>query len=145
MKKLKQIIDKTYLVGLLIDNKEKIMLKLINKTNRTDFRIQAENRGIVTNPTEAENPAWRAWSLTDKTGEQWKIQFTNKVGEFFVESVHANQPPAYCLWLYFKGQEVRIYNLMKNRRIYQNERYLRKYSNLAILINNLVVYNYIKL
>jgi hypothetical protein len=121
------------------------MLKLINKTNKTDFRIQVENRGIVTNPTEAENPAWRAWSLTDKTGEQWKIQFTNKVGEFFVESVHANQPPVYRLWLYFKGQEVRIYNLMKNRRIYQNERYLRKYSNLAILINNLVVYNYIKL
>ena len=122
------------------------MLKLINKTNRTDFRIQAENRGIVTNPTEADNPAWRAWSITDNTGKQWKIQFTNKVGEFFVESVKADQTiPRYRLWLYFRGQEIRIYNLKKNNRIYQNERYLRKYAELAILANSIVVYNYIKL
>lgn len=122
------------------------MLKLINKTSRADFRIQAENRGIVTNPTEADNPAWRAWSLTDKTGERWKIQFTNKVGEFFVESV----PACECdrkirIGLYFKGQKILICQLRKNGRQYKNERYLRKYQELALLVNNLVVYNYIRL
>ena len=122
------------------------MLKLRNNTNRADFRIQVENRGITVNPTQTSIPTWRAWSITDKDGKQWKILFTNHVGEFFVESV----PACECdrkirIGLYFKGQKILICQLRKNGRQYKNERYLRKYQELALLVNNLVVYNYIRL
>lgn len=122
------------------------MLKLINRTNKTDFRIQAENRGITVNPSETTIPTWRAWSITDKDGKQWKILFTNHVGEFFVESVPTCEyDPRFRLGLYFKGQRILICQLRKNGRQYKDERYLRKYSDLALLVNNLVVYNYIRL
>lgn len=122
------------------------MLKLTNKTNKADFRIQMENRGITVNPTQTSIQTWRAWSITDKDGKQWKILFTNHVGEFFVESV----PACECdrkirIGLYFKGQKILICQLRKNGRQYKNERYLRKYQELALLVNNLVVYNYIRL
>ena len=122
------------------------MLKLINRTNKADFRIQMENRGITVNPAQTSIQTWRAWSMTDKDGKQWKILFTNHVGEFFVESV----PTCECdrkirIGLYFKGQKILICQLRKNGRQYKNERYLRKYQELALLVNNLVVYNYIRL
>lgn len=122
------------------------MLKLINNTNKSDFRIQAENHGITVNPSEAAIPTWRAWSVTDKDNKQWKISFTNNVGEFLVESVPTHEyDPQFRLKLYFKGQKVCIGQLIKNGKTYKNERYLRKYKELALLVNNLVVYNYIKL
>ena len=122
------------------------MLKLTNKTNKADFRIQMENRGITVNPAQTSIQTWRAWSMTDKDGKQWKILFTNHVGEFFVESV----PACECdrkirIGLYFKGQKILICQLRKNGRQYKNERYLRKDQELALLVNNLVVYNYIRL
>ena len=122
------------------------MLKLTNKTNKADFRIQMENRGITVNPAQTSIQTWRAWSMTDKDGKQWKILFTNHVGEFFVESVPTCEYDRKIrIGLYFKGQKILICQLRKNGRQYKNERYLRKYQELALLVNNLVVYNYIRL
>ena len=122
------------------------MIKLINRTNKADFRIQMENRGIIVNPTQADIKTHRAWSVIDGNGQQWKICFTNNVGEFLIESItNGKSVPHYLLQVYFKGAKIEICKLNKNGRNYTNEKFLRRFKDIALLANNLVVYSYIKL
>lgn len=121
------------------------MIKLINRTNKADFRIQMENRGIIVNPTQADIKAHRAWSVIDGNGQQWKIFFTNNVGEFLIESITNGKNHHNPLMVYFKGANITIHKLIKNGRSYENERYLRKFTDIVILVNNLIVYGYIRL
>lgn len=124
------------------------MIKFENLITKEQFKKHIEENGIVITELPNKNKCIRGWKMTYPDGRTFIIAFTGEVNEWTVGMQNVeNGLKTYpeVIDFYSSGNYVEIHRALVGNRTYRAEKFLKKYKDLALLVNGLVQFDYLKL
>jgi hypothetical protein len=111
------------------------MYKFINRTTKEEFLNTINfNENNITKTDKNQ------WEITDRYKNKWRLVFIS-VNQFTIY----NDDEPFWVDVYFKGQNVEILQAGISGKKLKSERFLKKFSELAMLISCYFQFNYLKL
>lgn len=124
------------------------MIKFKNLVTKEQLKKTIEENGIVITDLPLENRCIRGWKMTFSDGRTLLIAFTGEVNEWTVglQSLEKGVVNYHeVVDIYSAGDCVAIHRALVGNRTLKAERFLKKYKELALLLNGLVQFGYLKL
>lgn len=124
------------------------MIKFKNLVTKEQLEKTIEENGIAIINLPLENECIRGWKMTFSDGRTYIIAFTGEVNEWTVglqslENGLVTYPEV--IDIYSAGDCVEIHRALVGNRTLRAEKFLKKYKELALLLNGLVQFGYFKL
>ncbi len=124
------------------------MIKFKNSVTNEQLKKTIEDNGIVITDLPLKNNCIRGWRMTLSNGKTLIIAFTGEVNEWTIgvqslENGLVTYPEV--IDIYSAGDCVEIHRALVGNRNLKAERFLKKYKELALLLNGLVQFGYLKL
>lgn len=120
------------------------MYKFTNATPKEVFISNAEWCGQKIKRIKSPIKTQRKWSVTDRWGNEWIVVFKGNVSEFSVYNVvkhHSDVPFSVDIVTY--GNKIEIHKATTGGRVMQADRLLKKYSQLAMMVNCYLQFGYL--
>ena len=111
-----------------------------------EIRIQCDAEEV----SSPDNGEWRdyikgrkAWEITDRFNNRWEVVFNGNVNEWTISGCVDYEP--FKVFVYMTDSHVEIHKAYHNGRTIKADRLLKKYINLASLVNCYHKFGYLKL
>ena len=121
------------------------MLKFKNMTTKENFLQHVEWSGKKVEQIEAYEKDQRAWQISDRFGNVWNVLFKGSVNEWSVFNVPQYGEPPFKVDIVSCGNDIEIHRAEKAGRKIESDRLLKQFSQLAMMVNCYIQFNYLKI
>lgn len=121
------------------------MVKFQNNTTMENFLKYVKENNIKTRELESHNKEKKVWQISDKYGNVWNVVFNGVVDEYTIYNVPQYGEKPFRVDLISAGNKVVICEAEKNGRHIKADRLLKQFSQLALMVNCHVQFNFLKL
>jgi len=111
-------------------------MKIINKTDLKDFK---DNFLQYYNVRYCDNGCWLIGNI-QFNHQNWQLRFIS-VNEWKLFHIQEN----FNIYFLMSGNNIEIGKVVKNGRTYKSDKYLKKYTDLILMVNTLFLLNKIKI